>query len=48
MAQETHDGNSQQDDRSETVRVYVTRNGGRYVKGNELMRSARRRGPSPR
>ena len=41
MTQETRDGNRQPDDRGhETVRVYVTRNGGRYVKGDELMRSA--------
>lgn len=41
MPQETSDGNGRIDDRGpKQVRVYVTRNGGRYVKANELMESA--------
>ena len=41
MPQETSDGNGRKDDRGpKRVRVYVTRNGGRYVKANELMQSA--------
>ena len=41
MPQEISDGNRRKDDRGpKQVRVYVTRNGGRYVKANELMESA--------
>lgn len=41
MLQKTNDGSRRKDDReAERVRVYVTRNGGRYVKANELMESA--------
>lgn len=41
MPQKTSDGNRRKDDRGpKQVRVYVTRNGGRYVKANELMESA--------
>lgn len=40
MPQETGDGNRRKDDRGpKQVRVYITRNGGRYVKANELMKS---------
>lgn len=40
MPQETSDGNRREDDRGpKQVRVYITRNGGRYVKANELMKS---------
>lgn len=41
MPRKTSDGSRRKDDRgAERVRVYVTRNGGRYVKANELMESA--------
>ena len=41
MRQRTSEGSRGRDDRGPSqVRVYVTRNGGRYVKGKELMESA--------